>query len=216
MALDLQIAAEQYSKTKIFLFCETPPYDALSAPGGWGSGTGDPNPDIAEIADVGTTKGIVIHLDIAGNTYSWDDTAEILLRGWPNTNNQKLVLEAADFGLTVFPDGKCSVTARVSGEFDYDPGGGVVTEGFVAEDTYIIYLDKVVQCCVEQLAVAIPLPSVVEFCENKEAKAFNRADIVFQRMRHAADAKDWVTANESLSLLQEICLAEGVCGCGDS
>jgi hypothetical protein len=214
MALDLVIAAEQHSKTKIYLYCETGAYDASTNPGGFGSGTADPNPDISEIADIGATKGIVIMLEIAGNTYTWDDTAEILLRGWPNINNQKLVLEAADFGLTVFPDGKCSVTARVSGEFTYNDGVNDIIEGFVAEDTVIIYLYKVVQCCVERLALAVDLNSINDFCDNKEVKAFSRAQNVLDRIKHAEEARIWTDADQSLALLQQICSEEGAsCGC---
>lgn len=213
MALVLKIRAEQYSKSKIDLYCESGAYDASSNPTGFGNGVLDPNPDISEIADIGDTKGIVIMLTIGGSIYTWDDTAAILLRGWPNIYNQKLILEASSFGLIVFPDGKCEVTVRISGEFTYFDGSENVVEGFVAEDTEIIYLTKVVQCCVEKLAAAIPLETKIQFCENKKAKAFNYADLILKRMIHSIEARAWADANQSLSLLQEVCLSEGVCGC---
>jgi len=214
MGLNRATSAVQHSKTKIFFYEDTGVYDASGNPGGYGSGTTDPNPDISDIADIGDTKGIVIMLEHSSGTYTWDDTAEIQLRGWPNTINQKLVLEASSFGLTDFPDGKMTITSRVSGEFTYNDGSGDVVEGFSAEDSIVIYNTKKVECCVETMALQVTVKDMKEFCDDVYVKRFNKASLYLERIKLSAMAGRYSEADEHLQLLEEFCQTEaGNCGC---
>lgn len=214
MALNRSISATQFSKKKIYLYEETGIYDASGNPNAWGSGTADPNPDISEVSDIGDTKGIVIMLIFDSGTYTWDDTTTIKARGWPNTSNQKLILEASNFGLESFPDGKVQIVTRTSGEFIYNDGSSDVTEGFSAEANTTIYLTKQVECCVENMAKAVTVEDINNFCNSVNVKRFSKADLLLRRIQFAALGNFYNEADLHLSTLQEFCQTEaGNCGC---
>lgn len=215
MALANKFTLEQYSKTKLFVVEQTGVYDPISNLTGFGADDTDPNPDITDIQDMVDTKGIVLLLETIDGTYSYDDTASIQLRGFPNTNGVRYIVESSYFGLDQFPDGPLSLTIRYSGEYTApDGGGGTVTESFVTQSTEKIFAYKVSECCVEQLALAVETHDGVKFCEEPTVKVHRRARVVLDRMLDIARIPNYNLATEILTEMQAICAGEGACdGC---
>lgn len=215
MALANKFIFEQYSKTKLLITEQTGIYDAVGNTTGFGVDNTDPNPDISDIQDIGDTKGIVFYLETIDGAYTYDITADIQARDFPNTNGVQYVLESSYFGLEKYPDGPTSLTIRYSGQYEHDDGlGSMVTESFVSEYTQKLFAYKISECCVEKLALAVESHDGVKFCDEPSVKVFRKAKVVFDRMKIIGDSGNYNLASEILTEMQSVCAGEGACnGC---
>jgi len=207
-ALQLKIEVAQFNSKILLVTSTTAVYDVVNNPSGWGV-NGDANiaPNIADIADIGETPGIIFLLEMGGVKYSYSATSIIRSQGWPNLTRTPLALIPENFGLTVFPDGKCTVTAQVAGNHEYDSGSGILTEGFTSVTTVIIYLTAQAECCVSKMAHGITKTDG-NFCDDDAVKLFNEAQTLLAMIQQQVIAKEWQNADENLARLQALCISQ--------
>jgi len=210
MALEILFTAIQHSQKTLFVYDETGIFDPSTRPTSWGiNGLADAQPNIADIQDILDTKGIVIVLLQNGISYNYNKTtAEILAVGFPNIYRQKLVLEAADFGLEKFTDGKATLIIRVSGKHEYTSGSGTIEDGFTSEKSEILYFTKGVECCVDTLASKVDWTSREKFCKEPTVKAFVSAQDHLGILNAFVSEKNYIKADLALKELQTICTTQ--------
>lgn len=210
--LELRIAATQHSKRIIYLQDITGPYDPGTNPNGWrpAGDTTSPAVSLSDVADIGSTPGIVILLKKGAITYSYSDTAAMQALGFPNASNGQIALEASNFGLETFPDGKITLTAQVAGEYTYDDNGTPITDGFHSSKSVELWLYKQGECCVENLLILCD-QGCPDICEDPKWKSYTRAEVAFTNAKRLGDSQQWDAAESALSELQTICSQENAC-----
>lgn len=211
MALTINQEILQYSSKVLKIDELTGQYDPANNPGGFGvDGTSNIAPNINEIADIGDDKGIAILLEVGGSTYACTtSTADILARGFPNLTRQPYLLQASEFGLEKFPDGDTKVTIQYSGEHNWNNNGTSEVVGFSSLKTTRIFCLAQAECCLIKLANNIPTnPKPGTFCSSDEAKAFNKAELLFNMIQNFVANQQWDRATESLIQLQTVCTSQ--------
>ena len=214
--LKINTPAEQHSLKILYLTDRTGIFDAATNPEAWGvSGASNAIPNIADVVDIDDTKGIVIVLEQAGVFYTYNkSTVDIKNLGFPNTNNQRIALEASGFGLEYFSDGKATLTVRVSGIHSYlDPSNVSIEEGFVSEYTQILYFTKGVECCRDKAARDVKWNPSINFCSDKSTKYFNAVQTHFEILQAFINDKNFIDADYALAELKTLCVNSKCKGC---
>lgn len=210
MALTIDYSGAQINSKILQLTDLTGLYDPTNNPGGYGvDGVSNIAPNIVDIQDIGDDKGILIVFEKDGVLKTCSlSTADILARGWPNLYKTPLVLLASDFGLDKFPDGKCTVTVKISGVHNYSDNGNTTEIGFASEVSHILFLTAQAECCVIKMANKVPDTTGSNFCKSSEAKAFQYASLLMDQIKNFASNKQWDMANKTLAKLQVHCISE--------
>lgn len=169
--------------------------------------TGGPNPYISDILtailQVTLPDGTVIIVDLLAGASPLYDIANSVI-------NNPFVITPVMLGLTAgsaFPDGKYIFYLQVTGTFNDDPA-----MNFNSNPTEIVFIQKSVECCVQNLWKAAK-STVADCCNSPEYKKWAQADLLLKGIEYSKDCYDWTSANEQLDELQSLCAASG-CGCG--
>jgi hypothetical protein len=208
--------AEQHSLKILYLTDNTGIFDPTTRPEAWGiSGAAETIPNISDVVDINDTVGIVIVLEQAGIFYTYNkSTVDIKNLGFPNTNNQRIALEASGFGLEYFSDGKATLTIRVSGTHIFNDGNNpIIEEGFVSEYTEILYFTKGVECCRDKAARDIAWNPSINFCDDKGVKHFNKVQTHFDVLQAFISDKNYIDADFALAELKTLCINSNCGGC---
>jgi hypothetical protein len=210
MALTIDFSGQQISSKIMQVIDLTGVYDPTNNPGGFGvDGVSNIAPNIVDIQDIGEDRGILITFEKNGILSECQlTTTEILARGWPNFYKTPLVLLASDFRLDEFPDGKCTVTVKISGVHNYSDNGGTTQIGFASEKSHILFLTAKAECCHIKMANKVPEMTPGTFCKSKEAKAFQYATLLMDIINNYKSNRQWDKAESVLTKLQAHCISE--------